>query len=167
MSCPTQIVMNPNCDKSSSSTNKSTNLPSPKAIIIEPSRELAEQTLKCISSFKRYLPNPVKEQLILGQANVKDQLYEMKNGVDIIVATPHRLENLVNEGHISLNECKFFIIDEIDALLAQNNMRNLSNIHSRIPKMFDDGKRLQLIACSATLHNFEGNLLEFLIFFAN
>ena len=155
----TQIVANPNVDKSSSNSNQSkqdTNqAASPKAIIIEPSRELAEQTLKNISDFKRYLPQSIKELIILGGINVKEQLDQLKKGVDIIVATPHRLEDLVEKGHISLNDVRFFIIDEIDALLAQNNMRILSSLHSRMPKMFADGRRLQLIVCSATLHNFE------------
>lgn len=111
--------------------------------------------MRCIEDFKKHLPSPVKECLILGGINVKDQLNELRNGVDIIVATPHRLEDLVNNSHISLNNCRFFILDEIDALLAQNSMKILSNLHSRMPKMFDDGKRLQLVVCSATLHNFE------------
>ena len=51
--------------------------------------------------------------------------------------------------------CGFFIIDEIDALLAQGNMKMLSDLQAKMPKMFSDGRRLQLIVCSATLHNFE------------
>lgn len=152
-----QIIPNPNVDKSASSSNsgkQNTNL-GPKAIIIEPSRELAEQTLRCITDFKNYLPNPIKELLILGGVNAKDQIDKLRNSVDIIVATPHRLEDFVNNGHISLTNCRFFIIDEIDALLAQNNLKILSSLHSKMPKMFDDGRRLQLIVCSATLHNFE------------
>ena len=101
------------------------------------------------------MSNPVKELLITGGVNAKEQLEEIRNGVDIIVSTPHRFEDFVNNNHISLNNCKFFIIDEIDALLAQNNMKLLQNLHSKMPKMFNDGRWLQLIVCSATLHNFE------------
>lgn len=179
-----QIVANPNVDKSSSSNGgkQSQSNAGPKAIIIEPSRELAEQTLRCISDFKKHLPSPIKEQLIILGVNAKDQLDQLRNGVDIIgkandsfrsllrlsseagfltlslssvVATPHRLDGLIKDGHISLANCSFFIIDEIDALLAQGNMKLLSDLQVKMPKMFSDGRRLQLIVCSATLHNFE------------
>lgn len=81
----TQIVTNPNVATSSSGGNKqSQSNTGPKAIIIEPSRELAEQTLRCITDFKKHLPNVVKEQLIIGGVNAKEQLDQLRNGVDII-----------------------------------------------------------------------------------
>ena len=181
-----QIVANPNVDKSSSSNGgkQSQSNAGPKAIIIEPSRELAEQTLRCISDFKKHLPSPIKEQLIIGDVNAKEQLDQLRNRVDIIgkandsfrsllrlsseagfltlslslssvVATPHRLDGLIKDGHISLANCSFFIIDEIDALLAQGNMKLLSDLQVKMLKMFSGGRRLQLIVCSDTLHNFE------------
>lgn len=80
----TQIVANPNVDKSSGSNKQSQSNAGPKAIIIEPSRELAEQTLRCITDFKKHLPSPVKEQLIIGGGNAKEQLDQLRGGVDII-----------------------------------------------------------------------------------
>lgn len=50
---------------------------------------------------------------------------------------------------------RFFVVDEVDALLQQGNQKLLMRWHSLLPRMFDDGKRLQMIVCSATLHNFD------------
>ena len=67
----------------------------PLALILEPSKELAEQTLAQIQAFKKHLTSPnVKELLIAGGAPVKDQLAALDNGADIIVATPGRLVGL-------------------------------------------------------------------------
>ncbi|KPJ21491.1 ATP-dependent RNA helicase DDX1 [Papilio machaon] len=68
----------------------------PQAIIIEPSRELAEQTCNQITKFKKYLENPkVRELLVVGGINVKDQINQLNAGIDIVVGTPGRLEDLI------------------------------------------------------------------------
>ena len=58
------------------------------------------------------------------------------------------------------------MIDEVDGLLQTGNVNLITKLHSLIPRMFDDGKRLQMIVCSATLHNFDvKKLAEKLMFF--
>lgn len=145
-----QVVTNPNVKNSLSSTNT---LNGPKAIIIEPSRELAEQTLKCITDFKKYLTGKLNEVLLIGGIDASPQIKQCKTGVDIVVATPGRLEDLIAKEYISLKSCRFLILDELDALIGQGQTGMLVGLHSRIPKMFDDGRRLQMIVCSATLHD--------------
>ena len=67
-------------------------LNAPLAIIIEPSKELAEQTLKQVQIFKKYLKSPsIKELLIAGGIHMKDQIASLRDGVDIVIATPGRL----------------------------------------------------------------------------
>lgn len=128
----------------------------PQAIIIEPSRELAEQTMNQIVKFKKYLKEPrVKELLVVGKVNIRDQIEELKSGIDIIVATPGRLEDLIDAGQILLTHCRFFVLDEADGLLKANYGNLIENIHKRIPKVTSDSQRLQMIVCSATLHSFE------------
>jgi len=128
----------------------------PQAIIIEPSRELAEQTLKQIELFKKHLGAPsVKELLVVGGVNVKEQISALGSGVDIVVATPGRLEDLVSTGQLSLKQCRFFILDEADGLLKQGYEGFINRMHGQIPKVTSDGKRLQMVVCSATLHAFE------------
>lgn len=141
---------------SSNSENFKPKPNAPQAIIIEPSRELAEQTLNQIVKFKRYLKDPiVKELLLIGGQNVRDQLAILQSGVDIIVATPGRLEDLIGGGQVSLTHCRFFVLDEADGLLTAGYGELINNIHKQIPKFTSDGRRLQMIVCSATLHSFD------------
>ncbi len=126
----------------------------PLALIIEPSKELAEQTLKQIQIFKKYLPN-IRELLIVGGIPIKEQLSALENGVDIVVATPGRLDDLISSERLSLNQVRFFVLDEVDGLLQQGHKDLISRLHRKIPGATYDGKRLQMIVCSATLHNFE------------
>ncbi|XP_067005391.1 ATP-dependent RNA helicase Ddx1 [Anabrus simplex] len=128
----------------------------PQAIIIEPSRELAEQTYNQIIKFKKYLENPtVKALLVIGGVNVKEQIAELNSGVDIVVGTPGRMEDLISGGHLSLTQCRFFVLDEADGLLKQGYTELIDRLHKQIPKITSDGRRLQMIVCSATLHAFE------------
>lgn len=128
----------------------------PQAIIMEPSRELAEQTLNQIRKFKKYMNEPeIRELLLIGGVNVREQLAVLQSGVDIIVATPGRLEDLINGGQVSLTHCRFFVLDEADGLLKANYGKLIESMHSQIPKVTSDGRRLQMIVCSATLHDFE------------
>jgi ATP-dependent RNA helicase DDX1 len=64
----------------------------PLAIIIEPSKELAEQTYKQVQMFKKYLENPtIRELLVVGGLAIRDQIASLQDGVDVVVATPGRL----------------------------------------------------------------------------
>ena len=128
----------------------------PQALIIEPSRELAEQTYKQLQQFKAHLGAPaIKELLVVGGVNARDQIGALQAGVDIVVATPGRLEDLISSGELALGQCRFFILDEADGLLKAGYEQLINRIHGQIPKMTSDGSRLQMIVCSATLHSFE------------
>ncbi|KAJ8870560.1 hypothetical protein PR048_029583 [Dryococelus australis] len=128
----------------------------PQAIIIEPSRELAEQTYNQIIKFKKHIENPkVKDLLVIGGINIKDQISALNSGVDVVVGTPGRMEDLMSTGHLSLTQCRFFVLDEADGLLKQGYTELIDRMHRQIPKITCDGCRLQMIVCSATLHAFE------------
>ncbi|XP_050425245.1 ATP-dependent RNA helicase Ddx1 [Adelges cooleyi] len=128
----------------------------PFAIIIEPSRELAEQTCNQIKKFKKYITGPeIKDLLVVGGISIKEQIASLSSGIDIVVATPGRLEDMISGGHLSLTYCRFFILDEADGLLKQRYTQLIDNMHRQMPKITHDGKRLQMIVCSATLHDFE------------
>nr|XP_045611031.1 ATP-dependent RNA helicase Ddx1-like isoform X2 [Procambarus clarkii] len=130
----------------------------PHAVIIEermPSRELAKQTLKQVQMFRKHLDNPVVRDLVGGGIPVKEQIAALNAGVDIVCGTPGRLEDLINTGQLSLQSCKFFVLDEADGLLKQGHERLINNIYNSIPKITSEGKRLQMVVCSATLHSFE------------
>lgn len=150
------LAVNPN---NSQTAPKQDTLPkpnAPQAIIMEPSRELAEQTHNQITKFKKYLRQPtVKELLVVGRVNIREQIDALQGGIDIIVATPGRLEDLIEAGEILLSHCRFFVLDEADGLLKANYGNLIENIYRKIPKITSDAHRLQMIVCSATLHSFE------------
>ncbi|CAH1779368.1 unnamed protein product [Owenia fusiformis] len=128
----------------------------PVAIIIEPSRELAEQTITQIQKFKKYLANPtIRELLIVGGVPAKDQIAALNNGVDIVCGTPGRLEDLISTGKLALSNVRFFILDEADGLLSAGYTDLINRLYQQMPKISNDGKRLQMIVCSATLHSFD------------
>lgn len=128
----------------------------PMAIIIEPSRELAEQTLNQIKKFKTHINKFCpKELLIIGGASAKDQIDALNRGVDIVVATPGRIEDLIGTGKLSLSQVRFFILDEADGLLSAGYGDQINRMWQQIPKVTADGKRLQMVVCSATLHSFD------------
>ncbi|CAH0554042.1 unnamed protein product [Brassicogethes aeneus] len=151
-----KVSTNTNAQNSSSQTAKIINN-APQAIIIEPSRELAEQTYNQIRNFKKFLESPkIRDLLVIGGVNVKEQIsFLQQTGADIIVGTPGRLEDLIQGGYLSLANCRFFVLDEADGLLKQGYTDFIERLHRQMPKITADGKRLQMIVCSATLHAFE------------
>lgn len=75
--------------------------------------------------------------------------------VDIVVGTPGRLEELTKSENLLLAHCRLLVLDEADGLFSQGAGEVLYRIHSRAPKITTDGKSLQMIICSPTLHSIE------------
>ncbi|CAG0887653.1 unnamed protein product [Cyprideis torosa] len=153
---PADLVTN---NQASSGETKKGTAPAknaPQAIIIEPSRELAEQTFNQIKLFKKYLDNPTpRDLLVIGGVSVKEQIADLQAGVDLVVGTPGRLEDLINGGQLSLTQVRFFVLDEADGLIKQGHEQLINKLHGQIPKLTSDGRRLQMVVCSATLHDFQ------------
>ncbi|XP_011500025.1 PREDICTED: ATP-dependent RNA helicase Ddx1 [Ceratosolen solmsi marchali] len=139
----------------------------PLAIIIEPNLELAEQTYNQIEKFKKYIKNPeIKNLLLVGGESIKVHKTALNHGVDIVVGTPGRLEALVENGYLSLNQCKYFILDEADGLLKQNYENLINKLHRLMINVRSDETRLQMVVCSASLHAIEvKNMAERLMHF--
>lgn len=128
----------------------------PQAIIIEPSRELAEQTFSQICKFKKHLAEPnIRELLIIGGVSSKEQCDKLEQGIDIVVGTPGRMDDLISTGKLALHQVRFFVLDEADGLLSQGYGDLINRLHQQIPKVTNDGNRLQMVVCSATLHSFD------------
>uniref|UniRef100_A0A0R3RJZ0 ATP-dependent RNA helicase n=1 Tax=Elaeophora elaphi TaxID=1147741 RepID=A0A0R3RJZ0_9BILA len=129
----------------------------PACIILEPTKELAEQTDAQLKTFKRFLKEPnIRNALVIGSIPVNEQLRIIMSGIDIITCTPGRLEDFIQSGKILLSNVRFFILDEADSLVsAKNHLPTIERIHAALPKITASGERLQMIVCSATLHNFD------------
>lgn len=152
----TQNSPNGSNAKDSSLTNRPEN--APMCVIIEPTKELAHQTYNEIESFKKLLSNPsIKNVLITGGISPAEQMRALENGCDIVTCTPGRVRDLLQQGLISMKHVRFFVLDEADSLVSgqSDSMRIIRDLHSQIPKYSVDGQRLQIVVCSATLHNFD------------
>lgn len=101
------------------------------ALILTPTRELAIQVGESIRAYGRYLH--LKHMVIFGGVPQYSQVKALKEGVDILVATPGRLTDLMNQGHISLNQVKYFILDEADRMLDIGFLPDIKRIMTRLP----------------------------------
>jgi len=95
--------------------SKSNGKPVMRALILTPTRELAIQIEENIEAYSKY--TVVKNTVIFGGVKQGKQVDAMRRGVHILVATPGRLLDLINQGHISLKTVKVFILDEADRML--------------------------------------------------
>lgn len=76
------------------------------------------------------------------------------NGCDIITCTPGRVLELFKKQAFSVDHIRFFVLDEADSIVANDDyMRTVRHLHTKIPKSSSITQRLQMIVCSATLHN--------------
>jgi len=91
-----------------------------KALILTPTRELALQISECIDDYAKY--TQVCHGVIFGGVNQRTQVNMLHKGVDILVATPGRLLDLMNQGYVRLNNIQHFVLDEAQTLLFSATM---------------------------------------------
>src|SRR6201992_2683446 len=103
-----------------------------KALILAPTRELAVQIEQALRTYGRHLN--LKMTVILGGVNQNTQIRNMSKGVDILVATPGRLLDLVQGKHVRLDAVTTFIVDEADRMLDMGFIRDVRNIVALLPK---------------------------------
>ncbi len=104
----------------------------PRALILAPTRELAAQIADSISAYGRFLS--VRHTVIFGGVKQHNQVRALDRGVDILVATPGRLLDLMNQGFIHLNRIEYFILDEVDRMLDMGFIPDVQRIMAVIPK---------------------------------
>lgn len=118
--------LNPLASPNASGSDSKPKPNAPQAIIIEPSRELAEQTYNQIVKFKKYLKDPeVRELLLIGGVKVGEQMSALQQGIDIVVGTPGRLEDLINGGYVSLTHCRYLSFFVFFFLRESNKISNI------------------------------------------
>ncbi len=103
----------------------------PRALILAPTRELAAQIAGSIGAYGRYLH--VSRAVIFGGVSQSGQVRALERGVDILVATPGRLLDLMRQGHIHLGEVEVFVLDEGDRMLDMGFIPDVRRIISRLP----------------------------------
>ena len=103
-----------------------------KALILTPTRELALQISECIDEYAQY--TQIRHGVIFGGVNQRPQVNMLQKGTDILVATPGRLLDLMNQGYLCLEQVKYFVLDEADRMLNMGFIHDIKRILPKLPK---------------------------------
>ena len=103
-----------------------------RALILTPTRELAAQVAQSVETYGKYLP--FKSAVIFGGVGINPQISLLKKGVDIVIATPGRLLDLVSQNCLDLSKIEFFILDEADRMLDMGFINDIRKVLAILPK---------------------------------
>ncbi len=116
-----------------------------RALVVTPTRELAIQIGENFTDYAKY--NNIKNTVIFGGVRQGTQTNALANGVDVLVATPGRLLDLMGQGFISLNDIGYFVLDEADRMLDMGFINDIKKLLEKLPK------NRQSLFFSATMPN--------------
>lgn len=117
-----QVLMN---------TRKNTSRRAVRALILTPTRELAAQVGENVKTYGMRLP--FKTQVVFGGVNINGQIQKLQNGVDILVATPGRLLDLVSQRVIDLSQVEILVLDEADRMLDMGFIADIKKVLKLLP----------------------------------
>lgn len=115
------------------------------ALILAPTRELAAQIGDNIRNYSRYLP--IRSLVVYGGVSINPQMMKLRGGVDILVATPGRLLDLVQKNAVDLKTIKIWVLDEADRMLDMGFIHDIRRILAKLPN------KRQNLMFSATFAN--------------
>lgn len=128
----------------------------PLAIILEPSRDLAEQVYNDIEGMMKYVVDPnLRLSLLVGGDDTKYQKKMLARGCDIVVGTLGRVSDLVKTNLLDLSQVRLFILDEADKMIDKDNLQQVMTLYDKCPAGGSGDNRLQVCFFSATLHSAE------------
>ncbi|HXA71145.1 MAG TPA: DEAD/DEAH box helicase, partial [Stellaceae bacterium] len=105
----------------------------PRSLILEPTRELAAQVSQAFETYGKH--HKLSMALLIGGESFTDQEKKLDRGVDVLIATPGRLLDLIDRGKILLSDTKLLVIDEADRMLDMGFIPDVERIVSFIPKI--------------------------------
>ncbi|MFI1937814.1 DEAD/DEAH box helicase [Streptomyces purpureus] len=117
----------------------------PRGVILTPTRELAMQVADALQPYGDVLG--LKMKVVCGGTSMGNQIYALERGVDILVATPGRLRDIINRGACSLEQVKVAVLDEADQMADLGFLPEVTELLDQVP---EGGQRLLF---SATLEN--------------
>ena len=117
-----------------------------RALIVTPTRELAAQVGESVNTYSKYLP--IRSTVIFGGVKINPQISKLRQGVDILVATPGRLLDHVNQKTIDLSQVEVLILDEADRML---DMGFIHDIRKILTLVAEDRQTLLFSATFSTL----------------
>ena len=115
----------------------------PRTLILTPTRELAEQLEETIKRYAQFLPLSIKA--VYGGVKISSHEKKLKAGVDILIATPGRLLELMEQGNVKLSGVEFVVLDEADRMLDMGFISDVNTILNKTPK------KRQTLLYSATI----------------
>ena len=104
-----------------------------RALVLTPTRELAQQVAATFELFEQYMPSKIGVMAIIGGEDIQYQLRHLRRGVEVVVATPGRLLELIREEEICFDELRFLVIDEADRLLDLGFSEELDLLIKALP----------------------------------
>lgn len=114
----------------------------PQALILAPTRELCLQIAGDLADFSKYIPD-LRVLPVYGGSSIQSQIKALREGVQIIIATPGRLIDLINRGVVKLDEVHTVVLDEADEMLNMGFVDSINDILSHVP---DNRKMLMFSA---------------------
>ncbi len=103
-----------------------------RALVLTPTRELAAQVHQNVETYSKYLP--FTSAVVFGGVGINPQKAKIKKGVDILIATPGRLLDLVGQNSLDLSKVEFFVLDEADRMLDMGFIHDIKKVLAIIPK---------------------------------
>ena len=126
-----------------------------RALILAPTRELANQIYACIKTYSRHMG--LRSAVVYGGVSIRGQITTLSRGVDILVATPGRLLDLMNQNFVRLDWVETYVLDEADRMLDMGFAPDVRRITAALPK------KRQTAMFSATMANTVRGLAESLL----
>ena len=104
-----------------------------RALVLSPTRELASQIRDSFQTYGR--ETSLRYTVIFGGVGQHPQVKALRNGVDVVVATPGRLLDLMNQGHVDLRAVEIFVLDEADRMLDMGFLPDLRRVIAKLPSV--------------------------------
>ncbi len=116
-----------------------------RALVLTPTRELAAQVSESVEEYGKHLP--LRSSVIFGGVSINPQIKKLRNGIDILVATPGRLLDHVSQNTIDLSKLEILVLDEADRMLDMGFIHDIRKVLALVPK------KKQTLLFSATFSN--------------
>jgi len=116
-----------------------------RALVLTPTRELAAQVSESVEEYGKHLP--LRSTVIFGGVSINPQIKKLRNGIDILVATPGRLLDHVSQNTLDLSKLEILVLDEADRMLDMGFIHDIRKVLALVPK------KKQTLLFSATFSN--------------
>ena len=119
------ILHNLFANKKAKPTNK------PRCLVLAPTRELAGQIAEGFQTYGKHLP--LRGAVLFGGVNQNPQVKKLQRGLDVLIATPGRLLDLMNQGYVDLSKVEVLVLDEADRMLDMGFIHDIRKVVSKVP----------------------------------